>query len=328
MSLYESVATNPTLLDTNPLLKSLDSKNLVIFNDVIAPATHTDQSLKKVLTFSNNDDEAQIPWHKTMNLIDVFRLAGYYTTWLSNQETISIYGNAPETIARRSDRVIFSSFSDSYHSGYRFDEVLLGLLDNIRATNKHNKNLYVLHLIGTHMAYTLRYPKKYAKYTKEDITNLNESQSQKRAEYANAILYNDFVVSEIIKRFSGSDSIVFYFSDHGDEVYDFRDFSGHTMSMVSRFMLEIPFMVYMSDGFLTHYPHIAECVQKARNLPFMTDDFIHSLLDLIGIHTLDFDSKRSIFSDDFDSQRIRRVYGIDYDKEIKNIITAPQKVPS
>ncbi|EAJ2878826.1 hypothetical protein A0X34_01955 [Campylobacter coli] len=40
----------------------------------------------------------------------------------------------------------------------------------------------------------------------------------------NAIYYNDFVVSKIFNYFKNEEPIVFYLSDHGDEVCDFRDF--------------------------------------------------------------------------------------------------------
>ena len=313
MSLYSTDA-----LDTNPILRTIDSRNLIVFGDVISPAVHTDQSLRKVLTFSNNDNEAQIPWYKTMNLIDIFRLAGYHTTWISNQEALSIYGNAPEIIARRSDRVVFSGFG-TYN--LRHDGVILDLYDKLKGMDNHQKNLYVFHLMGTHQKYARRYPLAYDVFSAKDIAStwLTDKQRSVSAQYANALLYNDFIVSEIIKRFADSDSLVFYFSDHGDEVYDFRDFLGHADNMASRFMVEIPFMVYMSDGFLTRYPSIAECVQKVRNLPFMIDDFIHALLDIAGIETLDFDSTRSVFHAKYDAKHKRKVYGRDYDSEMKQV---------
>ncbi len=48
-------------LPTTPKLNTLrDSQNLFVFSNVISPATHTDESLRKVLTFSNYENE-QIP---------------------------------------------------------------------------------------------------------------------------------------------------------------------------------------------------------------------------------------------------------------------------
>ncbi|WP_258443215.1 phosphoethanolamine transferase [Helicobacter sp. 16-1353] len=338
-------------------------KNLAIFSDVISPATHTDIVLKEVLTFSNYENKAQIPWYKTMNLIDIMKLAGYYTSWISNQEVVSIYGNAPETIARRSNLTLFTTLSGSF-SEKPYDEKILPLLDRVikdreakmglktldstktRTENppkipneipsenlsnnpaknslntqaKTQKNFYIIHLMGTHGAFKNRYPRAFDKFTKDDIKNpdLSLEQRQIRAEYANAILYNDFIVSEIIKRFKDKNSLVFYFSDHGEEVYDFRDFAGHTGSMVSRFMVEIPFLVFMSDEFIATYPNLSQKIQNAKNKPFMSDDFIHALLDVSGIKVGEFESSRSLFSDDFNQKRIRMVYDKNYDFELRN----------
>ncbi|MGI0440398.1 sulfatase-like hydrolase/transferase [Helicobacter himalayensis] len=61
-------------LPTTPKLNALrDSQNLFVFSDVISPATHTDESLRKVLTFSNYENE-QIPWYKQMNIIDTMKM--------------------------------------------------------------------------------------------------------------------------------------------------------------------------------------------------------------------------------------------------------------
>ena len=44
----------------------------------------------------------------------------------------------------------------------------------------------------------------------------------------------------------------------------------------------------------------------------MTDDLIHALLDLLKIHTPEFDSRKSLFSDDFDATRKRIYKGREY----------------
>ena len=88
-------------IDSTPALRALAKRgNLVVFDDVISPHSHTDLSLQKVLTFSNYEN-ASTPWYMQQNLLDILNSAGYETYWLSNQEAISIYGNAPEIISRR-----------------------------------------------------------------------------------------------------------------------------------------------------------------------------------------------------------------------------------
>ncbi len=126
------------------------------------------------------------------------------------------------------------------------------------------------------------------------------------------MLYNDFVVSEIIKRFEDKEAIIFYLSDHGDEVYDFRDFVGHSFSMVSRYMVEVPFMIYVSDSLKKSHPHLVERITQVQNLPFMSDDFLHSFFDLLEIQVADLQPQRSIFDEKFNNSRARIMYGKEY----------------
>ena len=38
-------------------------------------------------------------------------------------------------------------------------------------------------------------------------------------------LYNDYVLKNIIDLFRDKNTVVLYFSDHGEEIYDYRDFN-------------------------------------------------------------------------------------------------------
>lgn len=337
-------------LPTTPKLNALrDSQNLFVFGDVISPATHTDESLRKVLTFSNYENE-QIPWYRQMNIIDTMKIAGFKTFWLSNQEPISIYGNSPQAIAKRADYLAYTSWADSYTAGVLKDEKILELLESI--PNSQNSNqFFVFHLMGTHGGYNARYPNTFERFNHQslkhagldslapfwgqmpassspavNLTPLTETQSTLKAQYLNAVLYNDFVVSEIIKRFEDKEAIVFYLSDHGDEVYDFRDFVGHSFSMVSRYMVEVPFMIYVSDSLKKSHPHLVERITQAQNLPFMSDDFLHSFFDLLEIQVADLQPQRSIFNEKFDKSRTRIMYGKDYERDLKQGFEVPDKI--
>lgn len=46
----------------------------------------------------------------------------------------------------------------------------------------------------------------------------------------------------------------------------------------------------------------------------MSDDLIHAFADILGVKPLEFDSKRSVISGDFNSSRKRIVQGVDYEK--------------
>lgn len=318
-------------IDSTPALRALAKRgNLVVFDDVISPHSHTDLSLQKVLTFSNYEN-ASTPWYMQQNLLDILNSAGYETYWLSNQEAISIYGNAPEIISRRAKHTRFSTLNDSFASGRIYDSVLLRLIDEARK-QPSSKNFYIIHLMGTHINYKDRYPSSFAHFNKHSLIQndlhtypsnpaqaLSQAALEIKAHYLNAIAYNDHIVSEIIDKFAAVDSVVIYLSDHGDEVFDFRDFVGHTESIGSRFMVEIPFMIYMSDTFKRKHKQLAEQITQARHLPFMTDDFIHTLLDLLGIVSVDSLKSRALFHPSYNAKRPRIYNGQDYDKTLRPI---------
>lgn len=322
-------------LPTTPHLDSLQkSGNLYAFSDIVAPATHTNDALKYALTFHNYENK-ESAWHTQMNIIDAMKALGYKTSWFSNQDSISVWGNVFQAISKRAHFTQYSTNRGSLENAL-YDEILLKMFAKYSTNQDFGESsiqneFIVFHLMGTHGGYASRYPKDMERFTPQDLRvkgldrfygeikkPLDDTQLQMRTDYANAVVYNDKIVAQIIKEFENDEAIIFYFSDHCDEVFDERDFVGHTYSFVSRYMVEIPFMIYMSDKFKKAHPSIERRVKRAQNLPFMTDNFMHTFFDLLGIECADLDYKFSLFSPKFNANRPRIIYGVDYDKELKN----------
>ena len=79
--------------------------------------------------------------------------------------------------------------------------------------------------------YGERCPKEFVKFDRRDVKShlsLSDEQRSVVADYLNATFYNDFIVDSIIRMFSDRNAIVIYFSDHGEEVYNFRMQQGRT----------------------------------------------------------------------------------------------------
>jgi heptose-I-phosphate ethanolaminephosphotransferase len=106
------------------------------------------------------------------------------------------------------------------------------------------------------------------------------------------VLYNDYVVSEIIKKtkISSSSSSLIYFSDHGEEIFDQANFHGHVEANSTQNMFDIPFIVWLAPDKIEHQTKLKSHMQT----PFVTDDIIHTLLDLYGINHSKYDSSRSL----------------------------------
>lgn len=308
MQIYDSSRS------TTPILAEMQKKGeILVFSDVISPHAQTTLSLRKVLTFSNFENQST-PWYQQDNLVSLFKRSGYPVYWISNQLDIeSMYSSSTRIIASLSDVSIFVSRFKRHFDEVFYDEKILPELDEIRKAHQQEKGVFILHLMGAHSSYGNRYPSEFAKFSDLSI----DVPTRLRARYLNAVFYNDYIVSEIFKRFSHEDSIVIYLSDHGEEVYDFRDFVGHADDKISRFMVEIPMIIYLSDLFKQKHPKIYQQIQSALTRPYMIDDVIHMVLDIAGIRTDGFDPRRSVINDAFNSSRKRIVGGKDYDLELK-----------
>ena len=272
--------------------------------------------LLKLFTFYRNGAPGE--WFEYINLFSILKAANYHTEWISNQESSGIFGNVGKLYAKSCDvskfTVIRDTMDDRNTDGFYSDELLLPLFDD-SLSKDHEKSFFVLHMLGTHGKYAQRYPKNFSKFSAEDESSANEEIKQTRAEYDNAVLFNDYVVNEIIKRLENKNAVVIYISDHGDDVYDEKDFAGHEEANGSRFMIEIPMIIWTSKQFKAAYPEIEKKFNGNLNKPFMTDDMIHLILDILKIETEDYDPSKSLINDDYDETRERVYSGHVYDKE-------------
>ncbi len=97
---------------------------------------------------------------------------------------------------------------------HTFDNGLLADYDNkLKAENKEN-NLIIFHLIGSHVSYNRRYPKSRKHFKAADYEQKRPELTKQRrymlAHYDNAILYNDSIVDQIVKRFANEEAVVIY----------------------------------------------------------------------------------------------------------------------
>ena len=100
-----------------------------------------------------------------------------------------------------------------------------------------------------------------------------------------------------------------YFSDHGEEVYDDpeRNYFGHDEIRGSTYMIEVPFVFWMSDAFKHDYPQLVQRIEGAADRPYMTDDLIHTLLDILDISTPEYQPSLSLINKEFNASR-KRIY--------------------
>ncbi len=304
-------------LPNTPNLDRLKKNNeICVFTDVVSAHSTTIASLSKVFTFCHH--ESTQPWYHYNNLIDVMNAAGYKTYWLSNQESSGIWGNVAAVYAAHSTEHAYTRIRDSHEDYGVVDGALFPLIDKAIKT-RGKKNFYVIHLMGGHGLYYNRYPYSFNKFTAKDIKlPLTEHQKDIVSQYDDALYYNDYVVSKIIDKFRGLDAIVIYMPDHGEAVYDEGDrMAGHFEGNPNRHMIEIPFIIWGSKKFKQQDPQLWSRIEKSVNRPYMTDDMIHTVMDIAGIETVEYDPTRSIINPHFNTKRPRIYNGKNYDTQIK-----------
>ena len=302
--------------DTNPKLSSIKDE-LSIFKNVYASRPNTIESLEQILSFA---DQAQPDLYKTKpTLIAMMKQSGYKTFWISNQQTLTARNTILTTFAKQTDKQIWLNNARSQNS-YSFDEKVLEPFSETLRDNAEKKFI-IVHLIGTHMSYKYRYPESFDHYkdSKNLYAGLSEDKIQKINEYDNAIRYNDSIVYDLIQRLKSTKqhSMLTYFSDHGDDVYDSKnhEFQGRNEYAPTLPMYAVPFITWSSSNWFTNHliknPEILE-------RQYSNADFIYTWSELMGITYKGFDETKSIVSKKFKDHPI--IVGNPYDtKSLKKL---------
>lgn len=322
-------------LPTTPNLQALEqSGNLIAFSDVVSPGAKTNDVLKYVLNFGNYESEKQRPWSANLDIVNLARLANYETFWISNQERYGQWAVASGASAQMTDHSDFTNQIPVYKYAYSLDEVMLPSIKNFKSgakrsplarkdessaaeaggTQKKDK-FFILHLMGSHPSYEFRYPKSFAKFSAADISRepLDEGQKKELAHYLNTVAYNDFIVSEIYKIFADDNTLIVYFSDHAQSLYQYRGKLIH--GGINRFTLEIPLIFMASDKFKEQNADLWARIAAAKDKPFLNDDLIHAIAEILEMTDLpEYDPARSVINADFNASRPRIIEGVDYDK--------------
>lgn len=286
---------------TTPSLDAMRDE-LFVFNDVISPRPYTIEALEQILSFGdqqNPDDYLTRP-----TLMNMMNQAGYKSYWITNQQTQTQRNTMLLTFSQQTDEQVYLN-NNRVQNSSQFDGAVLKPFEEA-LNDKANRKFIIVHLIGTHRAYHYRYPKTYQYFnTKNNVpTWVPDENIEEYNEYDNAILYNDYVVSSLIKilKQKSPNSALVYFSDHGEEVYDTKEhlFTGRNEGKPTPAMYRVPFIAWLSDSWQSHKKFTAFSQYETR--PYLNSDFIHSWADLANIdHELN-DPTRSIFSSKFIKQ--------------------------
>ena len=273
-------------------------QNLLVFGDVVSSDPATIQSVLKMLTPATLAQPQFDP--SRPSVLSQARQAGYEVHWISNQQRND---GAIQMLAEQADCAVFIN-KRTGRNATSLDEGLLPHL-NRALQRPAPKKFIVVHLMGAHLHYDLRYPKPFARFRDADDHvggAMKEAARpfwirQARNHYDNAILYGDHVLDAMLDQLQSAagtaPASLLYVSDHGQEVGHSRNFSGHSASDASGY--EIPLILWTNRAHkLAAAPRAA---LEAR--PYQADVLDHTIAGLLDLHTASYRPGHDLLSPAF-----------------------------
>lgn len=295
---------------TNPLLSQINNE-LLVFKDVISPHANTILSLQNALTLGNYENPDK---RFAGTIFQLFNKIGFTTYWISNQQPIGIHETGITKLTKSCSKRFFTN-TRSNRSESTFDSRVLNVLKKV-LNEPGNKKFICIQLLGSHVDYKNRYPEYFNKFTDNTRSKFKSKIAlQTINEYDNSILYTDYILRQIIEivRSKHNQSYVLYLSDHGEDVFETSDKAFHAEGIKSKFMYDIPFILWRSKIFIQNNTSMKFDLTRK----YMTDDLIYSLADLSSVTFDEFDEKRSIFNKHFKYKNRIILDSLNYDEVFK-----------
>lgn len=277
----------------------LKDKNLSVFNDVVTSRPYTIEILQQALTFA--DEKNPDLYLTEPSLMNMMKQAGYKTFWITNQQSMTKRNTMLTVFSRQTDQQFYMN-QQRNQSSRQYDSVVFAPFKSV-LNDPAPKKFIVIHLLGTHLSYQFRYPESYARFTGRDAAvpaGVADDTLDTYNSYDNAVLFNDHVLTTLIKTFKASDpnGFLLYFSDHGEEVYDTppHKLQGRNEEAPTRAMYTIPFILWSSPEWVKHHP---QDFSAAENRKYSSMNLIYTWSDLAGLRYEGWDPTRSLVNPRF-----------------------------
>lgn len=265
--------------------KLFDRGELIVFSDVTAPATHTIQAIKRIMT-ANSDNSFDENCYRLTSIPEIANVAGYNTHWVSNQNEKGLYDNTTSKFAKICNNRYFTDNTFKTWSNKNYDEAILPYLTKLSQSNAP-LNFIIVHLMGQHIAFDSRYPTKYDFFKPEQYSYLPENQRKIIATYDNATRYNDFIVVEIISKFANHEAIIISTTDHAiDLFHSDSTYYGHAKpnnTLSTKISKEIPFVIYTSKKYRENFSEKLSKLDSISQQPFNTDDLPYLICEIMNV---------------------------------------------
>ena len=296
-------------LATTPFLsEEQQAGRLFAFIDVVSPYNQTTRVIRNLLCCNSLGDGED--WFSSPPLTAVFKKNGYRVSMFDNQKTSDtgqVFAFSLNTFLYH-PRMLATCYQEVNDSTFEYDGQLVDYHQRHLPTHPVARQLIVYHLMGQHISFNCRYPKGYDYFTADSIHFRKEpwltpDMKTEIAYYDNATRYNDDVIRQLTSLYKDQTTVMVYFSDHGEEVYDYRDSYGRddwsmgsAPRQVLRYQYMVPFVVWCSDKYLRQYPEMAGQLRQSIDKPLMLDNVCHLLFHLAHLQTPYYKARRDVLS--------------------------------
>lgn len=212
-------------IPTTPFLDSLSQiSDKLSFFEGRAVASQTRNAVPGILSSNSGKDTKR--FRDESSVVDLAKQHGYTTYWLSNQMTSGLW-NGRDIIAALASRTDYSEFFS--RASLEDDFVLLPEVEKYYKSNSE-KQLFVLHLQGSHFLYKERYDQVDESYL--------PGESTVERDYDRTIYHTDRFLRQLYSYIEEHESaILFYLSDHGQEI---KEQFGHGVGKPTKAQFYVP----------------------------------------------------------------------------------------
>lgn len=271
----------------------LAQRNVVAFNDVRACGSSTEVSVPCMFSYRGRHDYDESAIRSEESLLHLLQRAGVETQWIDNQTGCKGVCDGLIELDIRGDED-----PARCHDGVCLDEVMLPVLKRLLNAPPHDQ-VIVLHMLGNHgPAYWQRYPKAFAEFQPECKT-VNLADCSRRSitnSYDNAVLYADYLLSQVIDLLAAlddRDAALLYVSDHGESLGEGGLYlHGVPYLIAPEQQLKVPMLWWLSSGLRD--TGIDACLRQRAQAsadvrPISHDMLFHSVLSFMQVRSALYD---------------------------------------
>lgn len=242
-------------------------------------------SVPVIISRKSGQDQQYFSSEKS--LVAAFAEAGFATAWLSTQSPLGVHDSSVALHAAEADQVQYLNPVGYKKAGF-YDEILVKALQKILA-QQAQKQLIVLHTLGSHFSYADRYPDHFDLFQpsgKHQAIGMHDRANKEMLNnaYDNTVAYTDQLLFNLIRTLQQQEAIssLLYVSDHGENLFDGQcGKSGHGHH--TEYDYRVAALWWGSAQFHHQYPTMAGHLRTNRHRPLSTTQIFHTMVDLAQI---------------------------------------------